>query len=284
MKAILKKKLVFLMLLGGVGHAMAHTASESNEVARTMLEVATIYNRYHGCKTGDVLINYGLPQVFFGQIDTGEGWTYEGRQAAFDQYVKYLADLDFSVPTNNVSAFANMAVAQCGCMHYTNAVSSIRRLVLNPTYPIALKYRAVRTAVNLSGVSDEATSFIESVITNSAGLGPSERGIACGLYAKKLCDLKEGGVNVSPEMGRAVFMLYQNRKHGELPTYVIDKLFASAISGYACSSNRLDMALFALSDPHVDNEDRLDFITITNQLLSCGQPLEWINVGDGDGN
>ena len=94
MKAKLKKKLAFLMLLGGVGHAMAHTASESNEVARTMLEVATIYNGYHGCKTGDVLINYGLPQVFFGRIDTGEGWTYEGRQAAFDQYVKTNTEIE----------------------------------------------------------------------------------------------------------------------------------------------------------------------------------------------
>ena len=36
MKAKLKKKLMFLMLLGGVGHAMAHTSFESNEVARTM--------------------------------------------------------------------------------------------------------------------------------------------------------------------------------------------------------------------------------------------------------
>ena len=75
-----------------------------------------------------------------------------------------------------------------------------------------------------------------------------------------------------------------HRKHGELPAYVIDKLFASAISGYACSSNRLDMALFVLSDPQVDNEDRLDFITITNQLLSSGQSLQWIEVGDGGGN
>ncbi len=114
MKVKLKKKLAFLMLLGGVGHVMAHTASESNEVARTMLEVATIYNGYHGCKTGDVLINYSLPQVFFGQIDTGEGWTYEGRQAAFEQYLNELALIDYSNSTNKAQFWGYLAAFSAG--------------------------------------------------------------------------------------------------------------------------------------------------------------------------
>lgn len=281
MRSILKKNLAILLFLGGVGQAVAHTAAESNEVVRTMLKVATVYNGRHGCKIGDVVMNYSIPQVFFGEIDTGEGWTYEGRQAAFDQFVCYLADLDFSVSTNNVSAFANMAVAQCSCMQYTNAVSSIRRLVLNPTYPSTLKYRAVRTAMSLGGVSAEATSFIEAIITNRTAVSASERGVASGVYARMLYDLKVGGANESPEMRRAIIMLYENRKHEEIPAFVIDRLFASAISGYACSSNRLDLALFALSNSQSDSEDISDFTAITNQLLSSGQPLPWINVGGG---
>ena len=281
MKVKLKKKLAFLMLLGGVGHVMAHTASESNEVARTMLEVATIYNGYHGCKTGDVLINYSLPQVFFGQIDTGEGWTYEGRQAAFEQYLNELALIDYSNSTNKAQFWGYLAVSQCQCMGYTNAVPSLRVLALNTTCPSRIRLRAIEAVIGMSEISSGTFDFVSSIITNTTSYSLQERGVACGLFAQKILT---SGTLVDEQQAvcnQSVNFFYARRLTNVAGAPILDRLFMQEINGYEASSNRLEVALHVLSSSDSNYLVKRHFTSVTNQLLSSGQPLPWIEIGAG---
>ena len=76
-------------------------------------------------------------------------------------------------------------------------------------------------------------------------------------------------------------MLYASR-HNWFNGVSLDNLFVAAIPGYVYSSNRLDYANHVLS--WTTNNDwramRDHFVAITNQLLSSGQPLNVITVGE----
>lgn len=282
MKAKLKTKLVFLLLTtGGVGCGMAHTTDESNEVARTMLKVATIYNGRHGSQIGDIVMNYSLPQVFFGKIDIGEGWTHEGRKSAFDQYVNQLALIDYSTSTNTAQFWGYLAVAQCQSMSYTNAVPSLRVLALNPTCPSRVRSRAIEAVIGMSEISTELLDFTVSIVTNTASYSLQERGGACGLYINKIlthADLDDGQRTVC---NQSVEFFFKRRFADVAGAPILDQLFTQKISGYVISSNRLEVALHVIASPESNHLVRRHFISVTNQLLSSGQPLPWINFGGG---
>ncbi len=53
------------------------------------------------------------------------------------------------------------------------------------------------------------------------------------------------------------------------------------IAGYTNSSNRLDTALSMLMVTNMRPQFVEYFVGVTNQLLSSGQTLPWINVGEG---
>ena len=76
-------------------------------------------------------------------------------------------------------------------------------------------------------------------------------------------------------------MFYRNRKVSGTGAATLDRLFADKIEGYAQSSNRLDTALSMLSVTNMRPQFVEYFTGVTNQLLSSGQPLPWIEVGSG---
>ena len=78
-------------------------------------------------------------------------------------------------------------------------------------------------------------------------------------------------------------MLYSNRLLESGTGSIIDKAFLKCIDGYELSSNRLAYAINALTYPASARVFGDYFTTVTNQLLSSGQPLPWIDVG-GNGN
>ena len=78
-------------------------------------------------------------------------------------------------------------------------------------------------------------------------------------------------------------MFYGNRKVSGTGAATLDRLFSDKITGYAHSSNRLDTALSMLTVTNMRPQFIEYFTSVTNQLLSSGQPLPWINVG-GTGN
>ena len=67
-----------------------------------------------------------------------------------------------------------------------------------------------------------------------------------------------------------------------------DYFLKNYYSGYAMSSNRLEFLSATLSNTNIPSFSKWTrfqnhFISVTNQLLSSGQPLPWINMG-GEGN
>lgn len=80
----------------------------------------------------------------------------------------------------------------------------------------------------------------------------------------------------------AIAMFFRNRNVDIAAASVIDMLLVSNVVDYATSSNRLQTLTNMLSKPELNNLSRSDFTAITNQLLSSGQPLQWIDVGTNE--
>ena len=169
-----------------------------------------------------------------------------------------------------------VAVAQCRILNYTNSVPAIKALALNPRG--ICRDEAIGLAINFSPVDDAITEFVETIITNVSGYSSGERVRCYWEYAKKLqLDPCTNGAYAS-----ALSMFYRNRTVSGTGAATLDRLFAGKIEEYAQSSNRLDTALSMLTVTNMRPQFVEYFTGVTNQLLSSGQPLPWINVGGGD--
>ena len=84
-------------------------------------------------------------------------------------------------------------------------------------------------------------------------------------------------------VGNAVEIFYKNRMLVPNASSIVDHLFVRYIDNYTMSSNRLEHALNVLSLPDCGPVTKRKFTSVTNELLSSGQPLPWINFGR-DGN
>jgi hypothetical protein len=82
----------------------------------------------------------------------------------------------------------------------------------------------------------------------------------------------------------AMLAFYRNRMVDRVGAPSADRLLATHLQGYGQSSNRLETAMFMLSETNALPQFVEYFTSVTNQLLSSGQPLQWIEVGDGGGN
>ena len=214
-----------------------------------MLRVATIYNGRHGSKIGDVVMNYSLPQVFFSKIDTGDGWTYEGRRSAFEHYVNELALIDYSSSNNTAQFWGYLAVAQCQSMSYTNVVPSLRTLALNTTCPSRIRSRAIKAVIVMSDISADMLDFTVSIVTNTTSYSLQERGEACGLYINKILTSANLDDRQRAVCNQSVDFFFKRRLADVVGASILDELFMQKISGYANSSNRLEVALHVLVSP-----------------------------------
>lgn len=264
-----------------------HTPAESNELVRAMLYAATP----RGCDGGRagmsrqqwaVVLKSHLPDVFFGSICTNSGWSYEGRVAAFDNFIANMGGIDFLDESNEYRQCAVMAVNQCRDMNYAKATVPIRQLVYNPSYPSYLRSRAIEAAVHLGGLDDDSTAFVDSIMTNTSVFSRSERSMASKTYAaivQGFVVTNEAGAQAS---SNALSMIYRNRFVDWENAYHIDDMLVARINGYALSSNRLELAEHVLAVTNCWNATRIHFVSITNQLLSSGQPLVQLNIGEGE--
>ena len=81
----------------------------------------------------------------------------------------------------------------------------------------------------------------------------------------------------------AVRMFYRNRMSESVETEIVDELFIRYLTGYGTSHNRLSFATNAIASPSCVPSDKQYFISVTNQLLSSGQPLVQLDIGEGGG-
>lgn len=215
---------------------------------------------------------------FFNHFVTN-GWTRAMCETAFDKYVAWVSTNDMSTFDMHERYVARGVIGQCVDMGYTNALASIRTYALNPT--ALSRSMAIRTAVEFGGVDEAAASFIETIVTNNAQFSYNDISWAIPKYCDKLLAVNTNDAEAVAIRDRGVRLFYAKRHDWQDGTS-LDNLFSACIEGYSASSNRLEYAQHVLSWT-TNNDWRAmhdHFVTITNELLSSGQPLGVITVGD----
>ncbi len=273
----MKKKVMALLALSisfAVASAWAHTYDETNDIVYAALDRAAFY--YDDLPWGSPPDNDPPPTTWRGFLgaDTN-GWTLAGKMAAFDWYLSTLATNDCETLDESDELYARVALGKCEWFNYTNSVNAMKTLALNPKG--VYREWAINLAVRFSPIGNTTTEFIETIITNASGYTSGERVGCYWEYVKKLRqDPCTNGACAS-----ALSMFYRNRKVSGTGAATLDRLFSDKIVGYANSSNRLDTALSMLMVTNMRPQFVEYFVGVTNQLLSSGQPLPWINVGGG---
>ena len=269
-------KLLLSVFMAGLSFmALPHTENEKLEVGRYMARFVKASTSYD--HIDEALANYrewSRPEVFFGiNID---GWTVDEKKEAFDAYIRYIATTNCANEESPDHVASISAIEQCCWMSRTNELASMRQFVLNTQHPY--RFLITEPVIELGGLDNASIDFAEAVATNVAVFSRVERGVAIGLLRRKLSQANVGDLDVSNACNRITGMFYRNKQLSVAGALSIDKLLAERLNGYAASSNRLETALFVLSQTNRTDRVTEHFTTITNQLLSSGQPLNVITV------
>ena len=272
-----RKMICLAMCMTALSYATAlpHTESEKLDTARYMVNVVDANTSFDTISDAPAhILEWSRPEVFFG-ININ-GWTVDEKKNAFDAYIRYIATTNCADEESRDYVAAISAIEQCCWMSRTNELESIRQFVLNTQHPY--RNRITGSVLELGGLDNESIDFAEAIATNTVAFGRSERGRAFGVLWKKLSQANIGDSVASNACNRITGMFYRNKQLSVAGALSIDKLLAERLNGYAASSNRLETALFVL--PQTNRTDRVTehFTTITNQLLSSGQPLNVITV------
>ena len=228
--------------------------------------------------------NYSLPEVFFGMIRLKGDWPIDRRKAALDAYLAVMADTDFTDVTNDDRDLPYKATAQCAEMNYTNALPYMRRLVLNPTMSRWRRITEIGKLIGFSPVNDETTVTIETIFTNRVDFTWKDRE-KCFDYAAKVVAASQSNLVSQSVCDRAAMVFVRDPTEWQLSADY-DYFWRRYYPGYATSSNRLEFLSATLSNTNIPSCSKWTrfqnhFISVTNQLLSSGQPLPWINMGGG---
>ena len=272
------KRLIFYMAALGLSlAAFPRTEGEKLDVARQMaiwVQSSAMYDHID-----DALANYkewDRPEVFFG-ADI-EGWTVAEKMDAFDTYIRYIAATNCADEGSRDYVASISAIQQCCWMSRTNELASIRQFVLNTNHPY--RRRITKDVVALSPLDDTTTAFVEAIVTNTAKFSSSERGNALWKYEVKIIGADLSDAESSNACSNAVRMFYRNRLLSAVGADSFDPVLTNRLDGYAMSSNRLETALFVLSQTNCPPRLAEYFTAVTNQMLSSGQPLAVLDVGE----
>ena len=222
--------------------------------------------------------NYTSQDDFFGFFVTN-GWPRSECELAFDKYLAWVSTNDMSAVGSQEKMFARGAFAQCRDMKYTKALDTIRTYALNTT--AIDRVTVIGRAVQFGGVDEASASFMEAIVTNKVQFSYRDISWEIPAYCDKLRSINTNDAEKVAIRARGARLFYANRL--EWPdASALDDVFVAALPGYDFSSNRLEYANHVLS--WTTNNDwramRDHFVAITNQLLSSGQPLNVITVGE----
>ena len=206
-------------------------------------------------------------------------WTMEDRKEAFGAYLAWLGETNMTVLDGMEKSLACIAISKCRTLSFTNAVPALKAIGLNPNG--LYRSDAISLAVTLSPLDTNLVGFVETVMTNTVSFSLRERGAATASLAKRILDVTPtSNVALGSVSDMATSMLYRNKYVGTAGAIMLDKLFRTRYEGYTVSSNRLEFASFVLNHPDCRAYNRRDFTAITNQLLSAGQPLRQLTIGE----
>ena len=259
---------------------LAHTPEETNAVVRAMLQ--RVYYSAHD-DLSEPLVDVGEPPFTWnGFLGRGEvdGWSQQARKDAFAWYLSTLGTNDCTSFTAMDQELVRIALSKCRTLNFAEAAPSLKALSLNPNG--IYRSNAIRLAIQFCPVDDSTTAFAETIMTNTTEYTRQEFSAASCEYARMLLNFNATNDVQRAIRNRAVNMFYRNRMLPSNAYYVVDMLFVRYVSGYETSSNRLEHALNVLSLPNSNPTTIRKFTSVTNQLLSSGQPLVQLNIGGGD--
>ena len=258
----------------------AHSPAETNELVRGMLG-SIIFSANDNLLDGKPWIgNREAPVTWPGFLgrDESHGWTLAEKKAAFAWYLSTLGTNDCRALSALDKQYVRVALDQCRTLNYVEAAQSLKALALNPNG--IYRNDAIRLAVQFCPIDDSTTAFAETIMTNTAEYTRREYGAASCQYAYMLLGFNATNDAQRAVRDRAVSMFYRNRMLPSAAYSIVVGLFVRYISGYETSSNRLEHALNVLSMPIYAELSGEHFISVTNQLLSSGQPLVQLNIGE----
>ena len=262
--------------------ARAFTTAETNRVVRSLLN-RIMADAYDDDWTDEVKV---IP--YEQRVDTWEtfiggtsepGWSFNDKKGAFDWYLSTLGAKDCLNLPQGQKDYVIGAISQCHDLRYTNAIPYLRSLAFN-TNGVHRK-SAIETVIQLGRVNEEMNCFVESVITNCSVFSLVERESAFAEYADKLIAMTNECATV--ERVNAGRMFYRNRFVGSVGEISVDWAVKACFPLYEMSSNRFQTAMWVLSQENCASHVRNYFTTVTNQLLSSGQPLRQLTIGE-EGN
>ena len=136
-----------------------------------------------------------------------------------------------------------------------------------------------------SPVCDETTATVEVVFTNRVGFTWEDREI-CFDYALKMAAASQSNQVSQTVCDRVSRVFARNATEWQLYGEY-DRFWKKHYTGYAMSSNHLELAMTALANTNITQDSdwaflKRRFISVTNQLLSSGQPLVQLNIDDGE--
>ena len=271
-----------IVLASSMVTVLAHTLPQTNAVVRGALLNFISYSNKRLANLPRKVSPTEVPDNWYNFLGgyMNDCWTLEEKKAAFDWYLGTLGTNDCIAMSGEDRSFARAAIIQCKSLHHTNCVPAMRALALNPRG--ICRTRAIALAIEFGIVDSTLMTFVENLMTNVTLYTRSERGLAIGLFSNKLATYSSQTEDERTLILHMVERLYRNRCFDIAGVNSLDYLFNVRIEGYATSSNRLEFANFVLQHPDAQSFNIQKFTSVTNQLLSSGQPLPWINVGGGN--
>ena len=277
----MKISILLVAFMASVWNCCGHTPDMTNRLIRAML-----YNSLRWSSdrlvVGDAPPRKRLPastlQTFL-SVKVEDEWSMSERQSVFDSYLSSLGQRDLKSLEGFDKYLVRRALYQCGVFNYTNGVPSFKALALNPLG--IERERAVELVLRFGRLDDEQIAFVETIATNVNVYAMLERDMALvNLYQKMEQTPPTNDVNRVARTHVAQ-MMYRHRHIDLAGSVVRDMACVSCFDGYATSSNRLADAQFVLARSEGPYGVWSYFSTVTNQLLSSGQPLRQLPIGEG---
>ena len=281
MKATMKLIAAGICTLAMFRCSNAYTPAETNRVLWQLVNIASPHvDSLDDLRRGVGCVDTRTPRKFFNLQVDGD-WTPKEKKAAFDAFLEGMGRHDYSSETNDFQSVTELAVSQCAFMNYTVALPWIKELFLNPTCSHRVRMHVIRNIVPMLPLNLESACFVENVFTNTTAFAAKERGFLCGFYTNRLLEGVTNGTCAVSHVESVANRFYGHRKNNSSGGKHLDRLFVSALEGYSTSSNRLDFAVFMLNCQDCSQYNRQHFTAVTNQILSSGQPLRQLTIGEG---
>lgn len=229
--------------------------------------------------TREVVLSYqtydDLFSASFPSNHIGFSWTPQERKAAFEDFIYAIPDLSTNGMYKAIRSHGVVALGYCLDHGATNVLASVQRILSSPHSVARNSALAVFRALSIP--TEKSNECAAQILMNKTEETKSFRKYYLAAYADVL---RRHRMDCSPQCFTNGVSIVKAGVYGWCGTIELDELLLDAYPEYAMSSNRLAIAIGALSadepnEMHWDWRRSIQgyFAPITNQLMNAAQPL-----------